>query len=299
MDYKETYVRVTNEEEKKQALDFYKSKGWKGSIDTNSTLAYITLDNDNYIYRWWSNMLDRHKLYSRDITEEVLHHKKKAVSVPTQEEYNQLMRAYERKGWVWYSENKPTKENKRVRHKEKTEVEFNNYFQYGDGQYNRNHWYEIISLSEAMALLWEPVEEKKPECTTIQNISKLKDSERYFWVPVYVSETKPFYNFIKKPMSKLTETLFTRFYNKSMQNKLAELIEATEEPLEQIEQLSKHLIATKQEVELIINNLDEAVENNDKSEIKKQKKILEDLNKQLKDPLFKQLFTIANKLFKK
>lgn len=75
------------------------------------------------------------------------------VHTPTQEDFDRLMRAYEQKGWKWFSGDRPTKYYPWERYAEKTCVGFKNSFCYDSKSYLDMNSYQIISVDEALQRL--------------------------------------------------------------------------------------------------------------------------------------------------
>lgn len=204
---------------------------------------------------------------------ELVEPKKIVVHCPTEAEANQLMQAYERKGWKWLGWNKPTEWNNWEYCKEETCYSFKDEFWYCQKQVYLDKWYKVITFQEAMELLGEKVEKPTP------------------------INTKPFNPLLKKPMNTLRENIRNNFFKKE-ENKLATLVETVEEKVEAVNELWLKIWEFIDNITEAVDNLEDAVDDKDKKAIKQRKKQLQELEKKLDDTLMKQLIVVWKKVFK-
>lgn len=254
---------------------------------------------------------------------ELVEPQKMVVHCPTKAEANQLMQAYERKGWVWVSWDNPTKWNNWKHHKEDTCYIFEDKFGYWRKERYLDRWYKVITFQEAMELLGEKVE-NKPHA--ISNFKYTIDDEpgiplvrrriMAFGSPENIEQKtkqtsdsidaikytfhhwdKPFNPLIKNPMNTLRENIRNNFFKKE-ENKLATLVETVEEKAEAVEELKWDLWNLIDMITETVDILENAVEIRNKKAIKEYKKQLQELEKKLDDTLMKQLIVVWKKVFK-
>jgi hypothetical protein len=75
----------------------------------------------------------------------------KVIHTKTQEEYNQVMEIFEKKGWTWIGKTKFTDYNWDL-YKEKTCIQYKNEFSFCNKKYYIKNDYEIISFNEFIQL---------------------------------------------------------------------------------------------------------------------------------------------------
>ena len=73
----------------------------------------------------------------------------KAIKTETQEQFDRVLEIFEKKGWVWWREYKPTL-FKQIweRFNKNTCIDYKNECWYSDAKFYKEEWYEIISFED-------------------------------------------------------------------------------------------------------------------------------------------------------
>lgn len=255
-----------------------------------------------------------------------------AVFCPAERQAKRLMQEIERLWWKWNFWNKPTVTNRWNIYKEQTVywLNDNKTLQFLDYEYAIRHPEEwtLYSFECALKVLWvswttateyynlahdEPfidaieriksVSEKWNAIYTWTQfwelawikapINPIKEAKEYCqWVDTLLNSNKP------KKMTTLNTMIWDRFFKKE-ETKVCELIETSQERFEPIVEMLDYFNAIRAEVNEIIEDIDDDIEENDKAELKKDKKRLESFIKEhLDDKLLEQLLVIAKKMIK-
>lgn len=222
-----------------------------------------------------------------------------AVHCPEERQAKKLMQEAERLWWRWWGWKQPTSETYWDIYKENTVyyLDVDKTLSYADHKFakqNPEKW-ALHSFEWALNVLWVPP-------MTATEVALLKWD--YVMFPEVSMTTQPralideSLLFKPKKMSMLNQNLRDRFFKKE-ETKIYELIEDCQEKFEPLNEILDYFTALKVEYNEIAEDIDDDIECNDKKELKKDKKRLEERYKKVfADKLTEQFVLVGKKIIK-
>lgn len=260
--------------------------------NNNEIHTVIWTNSDRYVIidTHWEYLIDRLELVNIETI---------AVHCPEERQAKKLMREVEILWWKWKGWEYPTLETYWDEYKENTVYYLNvdktlSYAGHEFAKQNPEEW-ALHSFEWALKVLWVPpmtateVALKKWDFVTHPEVSMTTQPRAFIDEPLL---------FKPKKMSMLNQNLRDRFFKKE-ETKIYELIEDCQEKFEPLNEILDYFTALKAEYNEIAEDIDDDIECNDKKELKKDKKRLEERYKKVfADKLTEQFVLVGKKIIK-